>query len=183
MDFMDKKQKRIKLLTKNVKKWNRYIKFCLSIDMNFFADLSSADLSSADMRSANLSSANLRFANLRSADMRFANLSFADMRSANLSSADLRFANLRSAYLRSADMSFADMRSADLDFTLNFSCKWLNIKIDSKLAIQMLYHAIKPIQNQSIEDIDEDLKQLIEYPLFKKVCNKFHRVEECGAIE
>ena len=26
----------------------------------------------------------------------------------------------------------------------------------------MLYHAIKPIQNQSIEDIDEDLKQLIE---------------------
>jgi len=87
------------------------------------------------------------------------------------------------AELSHADLEGADLTGAALDFALHFYCKWLCIKLDSKLAIQMLYHVAKPHQEHAIKDIDEDLKQLLDSELFKKVCNKFHRVEECGVIK
>ena len=76
-------------------------------------------------------------ANLRSAD-----LSYADLRSANLSYADLRSANLRSADLRSADLSYAD-----LDYSaFPLWCGGLDVNIDDKQAIQLLYHLVRNVR-------------------------------------
>ena len=137
----------------NIDLWNRYIRFFKNIDINIIFDFRNADL-----RNANLSNANLRFANLRNADLRNANL-------------------------RNADLKNADLRNANLDFSLHFSCNWLQAKLDSKLTIQMLYHAAKPDQNNKIIDCDPDLRKLLDSDLFKIVCNKFHRVAECGEIK
>ena len=67
-------EKQVRVLKTNIKLWNRYMRFCLSINVNFSADLRSADLSSA-----NLSYANLRCSDLSSADLRCADLSYADL--------------------------------------------------------------------------------------------------------
>ena len=68
------KEKQIRVLKTNIKLWNRYMRFCLSVNIDFYANLSSANL-----RSANLRSANLRYADLRYADLRYADLSSADL--------------------------------------------------------------------------------------------------------
>ena len=82
---------------------------------------------------ADLRSADLRSANLRSADLSYADLSYANLRSADLRYADLRYADLR----------YADLRYANLDFsTWPLYCGGLNVKIDKKIAIQLLYHAM-----------------------------------------
>ena len=57
-------EKQVRVLKTNVKLWNRYIRFCLSINLEFYADLRSANLRYADLSSADLSSANLRSADL-----------------------------------------------------------------------------------------------------------------------
>ena len=119
-------------------------------------------------------------ANLRRADLRRADLSRADLSEANLSSADLSSANLRRADLSSADLSEANLSRADLDFSvLHFSCKTLSTKFDQKHIIQILYHAAMPCQKNSLK-LDKDVKALLSSKMFKKVVNKFHRVEECG---
>lgn len=89
---------------------------------------------------------------------------------ANLGVADLRGANLRGANLRGADLDFS---------CWTFACKTLRAIIDDKLRTQLLYHTAKPRG----EIVDPDLKELLESDLFKKVANKFHRVEECGEIK
>ena len=43
------KEKQVRVLKTNIKLWNRYIRFCLSINVNFSANLRSANLSSADL--------------------------------------------------------------------------------------------------------------------------------------
>ena len=67
-------EKQVRVLKTNIKLWNRYMRFCLSINVNFSANSRSADLSSA-----NLSYANLRCSDLSSADLRCADLSYADL--------------------------------------------------------------------------------------------------------
>ena len=106
------------------------------------ADLSGANLSWADLRRANLSRADLRGANLREA-----NLSEANLRGANLSKADLLLADLRGANLVLADLSEADLRRANLrgacidSSCLPLWCGSLNVKVDAKIAAQLMYHA------------------------------------------
>ena len=67
-------EKQVRVLKTNIKLWNRYIRFCLSVNDEFSANLSSANLSSANLSSANLRSADLSSANLRSADLSSADL-------------------------------------------------------------------------------------------------------------
>ena len=57
-------EKQVRVLKTNIELWNRYIRFCLSINVKFSADLRYADLSYADLRSANL-----RYADLSDADL------------------------------------------------------------------------------------------------------------------
>ena len=65
---------------------------------------------------------------------------------------------------------------------LQLSCNTLHAKFDSKIITQILYHAAKPTQNNRLE-LDDDIIELFNYELFKKVVNKFHRVEECGEFK
>ena len=136
---------------------------------------------------ANLSYANLSYANLRSANLSYANLRYANLSSANLSSANLRSANLSSANLRSAnlsyaDLSYADLSSANLDFSaFPLWCGGLDVNIDDKQAIQLLYHLVRNVKyskNTSVE-----MKKICKMESIVKKANKFHRVEECGKIE
>ena len=76
---MTKREKQIKLLNTSVNKWNRYIRFCRKVNINFSADLSGANLRNSDLRNHDLSNSNLR-----SADLRYANLKNADLRDADL---------------------------------------------------------------------------------------------------
>jgi hypothetical protein len=151
------------------------------------ADLSYADLSSADLSYADLSSADLRSADLSSADLSSADLSYADLNSANLSyadlsSADLRSADLSSADLSSADLSYADLNSANLDFSaFPLWCGGLNVNIDDKIAIQLLYHFVRNVKSSPYTS--KQLKSLCKLKSIIKQANKFHRVGDCGIIE
>ena len=176
------KEKQVKVLKNNVKLWNRYIRFCLKINVEFSADLSSADLRSADLRSANLRYANLRYADLSYADLSYADLSSADLRSADLHYANLRYANLRYADLSYADLSYANLRYADLSYAdlsyadLDMSCLplWcgsLKAKFDLKLRIQIGFHFASLIAN--CEDVTDEEKQI--YNSMLEYVNKFHR--------
>ena len=127
-----------------------------------FESLAGADLSNTDLRYANLRDANLTNANLCRA---------------NLCRADLRSADLRAADLRGAHLEGADLTNANLDYSvLPLWCGGLGMKIDSKIARQLVYHAFA----QQCDDP--------EYLELKKACvkfaNKFHRVqsEDCEKI-
>ena len=131
------------------------------------ADLLGANLRCADLRGANLSGANLRDADLRGANLIYANLIYANLRGANFLGADLRG---------------ADLRGANIDYSaFPLWCGGLNVHIDDRIAIQLLYHLVRNVlfsQNTS-----EELKNLLSQKEIVKVANQFHRVDECGRIE
>ena len=156
------------------------------------ADLSDADLSSANLHSANLSYADLRSAKLRHADLYSADLSYAKLRSADLSYANLSYANLNYADLRSADLYSADLRfanlysanlrSANLDFSaFPLWCGGLEVNIDDKIAIQLLYHFVSNVKSSPYTS--KQLKSLCNMKSIIKQANKFHRADECGIIK
>ena len=116
--------------------------------------------------------ADLRYANLRNANLSYANLIYADLRYANLSYADLRY----------ADLSNADLRYADLDFSaFPLWCGSLNVNIDDKIAIQLLYHFVSNVKSSPYTS--KQLKSLCKMKSIIKQVNKFHRADECGIIK
>lgn len=111
-------------------------------------------------------------ADLRYADLSYADLSYANLRSADLSSADLRYANLR----------YADLRSADLDYSaFPLWCGGLDVNIDDKQAIQLLYHLVRNVHFS--KNTSAEMKKLCKIKSIIKKANEFHRVNECGKIE
>ena len=113
--------------------------------------------------------ANLKYTNLEGANLKYANLKYANLERANLKDADLEGANLEGANLEGAKLDFS---------VFPLWCGSLGIKTCERFPIQLIYH----IARIKIETNDEDLKELINSDLFKKVANKFHRVKECGEI-
>ena len=152
---MTKREKQIKLLKTSVAKWNRYVLFCRKINIDFYADLSSADLRSAD----------LSYADLSSADLSYADLSYANLRYANLRYADLSYANLRDAHLCDANLDFS---------CLGLSCKTLKMKTDIKIRRQISYHLCAMFEWS--ETLTKEEK--IVFESLKEYANKFHRVGE-----
>jgi hypothetical protein len=117
--------------------------------------------------------------NLSGANLSGANLSRANLSGANLSGANLSEAILSGANLSKADLSWANLSGANIDYAcLPFQCTSLKAIVDDRIRIQYLYHAVK----MQGDIIDVDLKELLSSELFKKVANKFHRVDECGKI-
>ena len=110
-------------------------------------------------------------ADLRNADLSYANLESADLRFAKLRGADLRFANLMDADLRYADLRNANLRNANLDFSCwPLWCGPLGVKVDKKLAVQLMYHTLNVMQYSGI-DIPNSQKELIEF------ANQMHRTD------
>lgn len=160
------------------------------------ADLSGSDLEGANLRVANLYGANLYGANLREAilqgsslrganldgaNLEGANLRMASLRGAHLEGANLEGANLQGADLEGADLEGASLRGADIDYaSWPLWCGSLNVKIDARIAAQLVYHCVRACQ--SVKD-DEDVVSFCNDPVVIKLANRFHRVDECGRIE
>lgn len=144
------------------------------------AKLSYAILSNADLRHADLSHAALNYADLSSADLNSANLMGADLSNAKLIQATLSNANLNSAKLHMASLRNAKLRNANLDYScLPLYCGSLNIKIDKRIACQLLYHALRAMQSV----VDEEVRAVLNDDKVLALANQFHRVAECGKIE
>lgn len=104
----------------------------------------------------------------------------ANFRETDLREADFREANLSGADLSGASLSGADLSGADIDYaSWPMWCGSLFVKADSKIVIQLLYHALRLAKNS---DIDEELKNVLFSRKLIDQANRFHRVEECGKI-
>jgi hypothetical protein len=146
-------------------------------------DLQGANLWMADLREADFCGDDLREADFCGADLRGADLRRTDLREADFRGANLRTTNLQGVDLRGAKLQNADLFGADLDFSVwPLRCGSLSAKIDDRIITQLLYHAAMPAQNNDIVT-DPDIEKLFNSKLFKKVVNKFHRVQECGKFE
>ena len=96
-------------------------------------------------------------------------------------------ANLCRANLCSADLSYADLRGADLcGADIDFSCfpLWcggLDVHIDDKQAIQLLYHLLRNVMYS--KNTSDEMKKILSTEAIIKKANEFHRVGECGEIK
>lgn len=145
------------------------------------ANLQDADLRGADLRGADLRGANLCDADLRDADLRGACLWNVDMQAANLWDADLRDADLGAADLWEVELEGADLRGANLDFAcLPLWCGSLKVKIDARIAAQLMYHAMRAMQSAKG---DADVAAVLANADCIRLANRFHRVDECGKID
>ena len=145
------------------------------------ANLEGANLREANLRGARLLGANLRFANLIEANLRGAHLREANLRGALLSEAHLEGTDLRGANLRGAHLREANLIGANLDYACwPLWCGSLAVTVDSKIAAQLVYHAVRACQ--SVTD-DADIVALCKNPELIKLANRFHRADECGRIE
>ena len=164
------------------------------------ADLSGADLRKVELYGADLREVNLCYANLRGADLRMANMKGAALLKVNLRGANLQKAALRGAKLNyaalfgaklnhadlcEADLFGADLRKADLrGANLDYSC-WpiwcgsLSIRIDAKIAAQLLYHALRAMEGVE----DDEVRAVRNNPANIELANRFHRVGECGRLK
>ena len=119
--------------------------------------------SRADLREADLSRASLYWANLRGANLYGADLSMADLSMANLREAGLSWANLRGANLRGVDLDFGQWP---------LWCGSLGVKIDERLARQLVYHA-----RAGSKEWFKPTKKQLEW------VNRFHRIPEVPKLK
>ena len=74
-------------------------------------------------------------------------------------------ANLREANLREADLC-----GADLDYSVwPLSCMSLSVKIDKRIAAQLMYHVLRVCDYSGIDTSDP-----------RALASEFHRFDECG---
>ena len=134
-------------------------------------NLTDADLTGANLTDANLTGANLTDANLARADLTDANLARADLTDADLTAADLTLTNLTGANLTRARLDYS---------AWPLRCGSLNVKIDKRLAAQLMYHSMRAMQ--SCGD-DADIAAVLANPECVALANQFHRVNKCGRLE
>ena len=140
------------------------------------ADLSDADLSRAYLSGAYLSDAYLSRADLSGANLSGADLSGAYLSGAYLPGANLSRANLSDAYLSGANLSRADLSGANLDYSAwPLCCNSTKAKVDEKIFVQLLYHALKIMPEKS------PVKKMVSKKLKNYINKTFHH-SECGKL-
>ena len=103
-------------------------------------------------------------------DFRYVDMTGADMRGADMTDVDMTGADMRGA-----DMRYANMTGANIDYSsFSLSCSFLNIKIDKRIAAQLMYHVC------SMDCDDPDFIKARNSVL--DFANTFHRVNECGKL-
>ncbi|MDY6959344.1 MAG: pentapeptide repeat-containing protein [Halobacteriota archaeon] len=138
------------------------------------ADFEGADFRYANCRGANFENANCRDANFKGADLKYATFEGADCRGADFQHADCREANFQDADCWRANFENADCRKANFQgANIDYSCwpLWcgsLDVKVDKRIARQLLYHAVAVSQGVLP-------KKCFSKALLDEV-NKFHRV-------
>ncbi len=124
----------------------------------------------------------LQVADLRGADLRVADLQGADLWGAYLQGAYLQGADLQGADLQGADLRGADLQGANIDCaTWPLWCGSLEAYIDDRIAIQLLYHLLRPVQASPY--VSQEIKEKLMTDDLIDLANRFHRVEECGEIK
>ena len=124
----------------------------------------------------------LACSDLRSASLQHANLQYANLQYASLQYANLQYANLQYASLQHANLCCTDLRGADIDYaTWPLWCGSLEAYIDDRIAIQLLYHLLRPVQASPY--VSQEVKERLLTDDLIGLANRFHRVEECGEIE
>src|SRR5690606_27242143 len=99
-----------------------------------------------------------------------ANLSSVDLSYANLHCADLSHSNLSYANLHYTDLSYANLSHANLDFSsFPLWCGGLNVNIDDKIAIQLLYHFVRNVKSSPYTS--KELKSLCKLKSIIKQAN------------
>ncbi len=94
----------------------------------------------------------------------------------------LQGADLRGAYLRGADLRGVDLRGADIDYAAwPLWCRSLDAYIDDRIAIQLLYHLLRPVQASPY--VSQEVKEMLLTDDLIDLANRFHRIGECGEIE
>ena len=102
-----------------------------------------------------------------------------NMEKCNLSGSDLSDSNLSYSNLSGSNLSGSNLSGSNLDYSCwGLSCKTLNVKIDKKIAVQLLYHTMRAMQFVD----DKECKEFLRNKSNMKLVNQFHRVEECGEI-
>ena len=87
--------------------------------------------------------------------------------------------NLSGSDLSDSNLSYSNLSGSNLDYSCwGLSCKTLNVKIDKKIAVQLLYHTMRAMQSVD----DKECKEFLRNKSNMKLVNQFHRVEECGEI-
>ena len=131
---------------------------------------------------ANLQGAYLQGADLHGAYLHSAYLRGACLQGAYLQGACLHGAYLHSAYLRGANLRGANLRGADIDYAAwPLWCGSLEAYIDDRIAIQLLYHLLRPVQASPY--VSQEVKERLLTDDLIDLANRFHRVVECGEIE
>ena len=106
----------------------------------------------------------------------------ANLQGAYLQGACLHGAYLHSAYLRGANLRGANLRGADIDYAAwPLWCGSLEAYIDDRIAIQLLYHLLRPVQASPY--VSQEVKERLLTDDLIDLANRFHRVVECGEIE
>ena len=83
--------------------------------------------------------------------------------------------------LHGADLTRANLTGANLDHSAwPLWCGSLNVKIDKRLAAQLMYHAMRAMQ--SCGD-DASVAAVLASAECVALANQFHRVDECGPLE
>lgn len=131
---------------------------------------------------ADLQGADLRGAFLQGASLRGALLWRSDLRGTDLRGADLRNTDLRGTNLRGAKLLHTDLRGANIDYSAwPLWCGSLEAYIDDRIAIQILYHLLRPVQASPY--VSREVKDRLLTDDLIDLANCFHRVKECGEIE
>lgn len=86
------------------------------------------------------------------------------------------------ANLRGADLQGANLRGADIDYSAwPLWCGSLEAYIDDRIAIQLLYHLLRPVQASPY--VSQEVKERLLTDDLIDLANRFHRAEECGEIK
>lgn len=145
----------------------------------FEYDLRGADLRRVDLCGAIFYKDNLCGADFREADLRGAKFYHVELHDAILEDANLQGANLQGADLARTSLINADLCGANIDHaSLPIDCGGLNMHIDDRIGIQLLYHAVSNILFS--KNTSKELKK--EVAAVIPTANRFHRAEECGFL-
>lgn len=85
----------------------------------------------------------------------------------------LNLSNLEEANLCGANLKGANLKGANIDFScLPIWCGGIGIKIDDRIACQLIYHLISCCNNENVSvELKNDVNNLVKW------ANLFHRVE------
>ena len=127
-----------------------------------------------DGEKADLSGSDLSYSDLRYSDLSYSDLSGSDLSGSDLRCSDLRGSALRGSDLSYSDLSYSDLRGSDLDFSCwPLWCGGLSVKIDDRLAIQLLFHTV---QNALLSPyVSDDIKRVLGNKEVVDIANRFHR--------